>query len=650
MAKSIITKIFFIFIVITACEDKKRSWDNPYDSRSDRSLWTPDSLKAVQKSTDQVELSWQRKGREFDGFRIDKSIDGKVWTDSVATLGSYDSKWIDVLDMKLVVKEYESKGSVEYFYRLYAFADTNQSNKLKIKFQPLVPGPPKPVDITSVTYTHLPSKKLTVNWGKLSQGSFKVYDLYHHLEGTTDTSFISISDIDITSYSYTNFDPSKSNKYWISVEDSTGLKTIGKSMINSIDEPPSKAQLDTVRYKKRKFQFSWNFSNIADFLHYELQDSNDITSSWSLVKTISNQNEISTESSIGDDIENNYRLIVSDVWGQKSLSNYRTASSYRKIVRMDELSEVGDTVTIMNIGPKLKFYHLIHKDINGVDAKGYFPFWIQGGEKIFSFIKGNTGFLIDEDGGNPSIIKGVRAENIAFSSDQKIAVFSGVDHNIYTIDLEDDLQIKRKLTTISNNEWYGDPEFVNINGTKDSLIMYWQDKFQSNNNIGEANIYWMDAFGNLVKQLTKATNGDRLLMPRMSPDGEKILYYKEDDGLYVMNSSDQAGVAVTTTSSNVKVLPENNKYFRNITWAPNSERAVFWTYKNNTYFLYIFERSSGKVRLLQSGARFGSWYNNNTVTYRSESANKMYMINVTSNSIGQPELVYDSPWANLQPR
>ena len=142
MAKSIITKIFFILIVITACEDKKRSWDNPYDSRSDRSLWTPDSLKAVQKSADQVELSWQRKGREFDGFRIDKSTDGKIWTDSVATLGSYDSKWIDVLDMKLVVKEYESKGSVEYFYRLYAFADTNQSNKVKIKFQPLVPGPP----------------------------------------------------------------------------------------------------------------------------------------------------------------------------------------------------------------------------------------------------------------------------------------------------------------------------------------------------------------------------------------------------------------------------------------------------------------------------------------------------------------------------
>ncbi len=650
MVKSMIRILLFFLIIFFACEDKSRVWDNPYDPRSDRSLWTPDSLKARQKSPDKIELSWQRKGREFDGFRIDKSTDGEIWKDSVAVLGNYDSKWTDTLDMKLVVSEYLSNGSVEYFYRLYAFADTNQSDKVKIKFQPLVPGPPKPVNIISVSYTHLPTKKLTVDWNKLTQGSFKSYHLYTTVENSTDTSIVSINDIDVTLYHYTVFDPSKSNKYWILVEDSTGLKTIGKSINNSIDDPPSKGKLDTVMYKQGKFQFRWNQFSISDFLYYEIEDSNDLINSWNSVKIIDNKNQINTEISINNDIENTYRLVVSDVWGQKSISDYRPASSYSKIVRMDELSEIGDTVTIMNTGPKLKFYHLIHKDVNGVNAYGYFPFWIQGGEKIFSFIKDNTGFIIDGDGGNPSIIKGVEIESIAFSSDEKTAVFAGVDHNIYTVDLKDDLQIKRKLTTINNNEWYGDPEFVNIDGTKDSLIMYWQDKFQSNNNIGEANIYWMDPFGNLVKQLTKAINGERLLMPRMSPDGEKILYYKEDDGLYVMNPSDEVGVPVTTTSSNVKVLPENNKYFRNISWAPNSERAVFWTYKNNTYFLYLFERSIGKARLLQSGARFGSWYDNSTVTYRSESANKMYMINVTSNTIGDPILIHDSPWADLQPR
>ena len=178
MVKSMIRILLFFLIIFFACEDKSRVWDNPYDPRSDRSLWTPDSLKARQKSPDKIELSWQRKGREFDGFRIDKSTDGEIWKDSVAVLGNYDSKWTDTLDMKLVVSEYLSNGSVEYFYRLYAFADTNQSDKVKIKFQPLVPGPPKPVNIISVSYTHLPTKKLTVDWSKLTQGSFKSYHLY----------------------------------------------------------------------------------------------------------------------------------------------------------------------------------------------------------------------------------------------------------------------------------------------------------------------------------------------------------------------------------------------------------------------------------------------------------------------------------------
>ena len=645
-----IRKVLFILLVLISCEDKKRIWDNPYDPRSDRSLWSPDELEAKQKSKDMIQLNWLRKGREFDGFRVEKSVDGETWKDSVATLGNYVNKWVDTLDMKLVVKDSLNKGPVEYSYRVYAFADTNESDKATVKYKPLMPGPPKPVDITSVSYTHIPTKKLTVKWEKLSQGSFKSYHLHHLIEGSTDTSIISINDIDSISYDINIFDPTVANNYWISAEDTTGLYTLGKSMANIIDEVPSSVKLDTITHKQGNFQLSWNVTDINDFKHYDIQDSNASVASWTSIKVINDQNQNNAQLGISNDVENYYRVLVSDVWNQTSASNIKSATSYRKIVKMNELSEVGDTVMIMSIGPTLDYSHFIYKDVNRVDVKGYFPFWIQGGEKIFSFTVGNAGFLIDQDGKNPTLIQGLNPENIAFSSDGKEAVFSAVDHNIYTVDLKDDLEIKRKLTTITNNEWYGDPEFVNIDGTKDSLIMYWQDKFKYNNNIGEANIYWMDEFGNLVKQLTKAANGDRLIMPRMSPDGAKILYYKEDDGLYVMNPSDEEGVAVTTNSSNVKVLPENSKYFRNITWAPNSERAVFWTYNNNSYFSYVFERSTGKARLLQSGARFASWYDNNTITYRSESANKMFMINVTSNFIGDPVLVYDSPWVDLQPR
>ena len=65
-------------VFIFSCEDAKRDWDNPYDPRSNRSLWTPDSLKIVQKSENEIQLSWLRRGRDFDGFIIDKNYDDKV--------------------------------------------------------------------------------------------------------------------------------------------------------------------------------------------------------------------------------------------------------------------------------------------------------------------------------------------------------------------------------------------------------------------------------------------------------------------------------------------------------------------------------------------------------------------------------------------
>ena len=77
--------LILIFLII-ACEDVKRVWDNPYDPRSDRSLWTPDSLYADSLSANKIQLNWIRKGRDFDGFIIDKKIGESEWVDSLVFL------------------------------------------------------------------------------------------------------------------------------------------------------------------------------------------------------------------------------------------------------------------------------------------------------------------------------------------------------------------------------------------------------------------------------------------------------------------------------------------------------------------------------------------------------------------------------------
>ena len=145
--------------------------------------------------------------------------------------------------------------------------------------------------------------------------------------------------------------------------------------------------------------------------------------------------------------------------------------------------------------------------------------------------------VVDQNGSNLKKISGEEPQNIAFYPDQSQAVYTGADHNLYLIDLTTDIEVKKQLTddaiAIVKNEWYGDPEFITLNGGQDVLIMYWHQTYQVNNNIGVSDIYYMDQSGNVLDRITNAQNIEKFIMPRMSPDGKKILFVKKDDGLYL---------------------------------------------------------------------------------------------------------------------
>ena len=150
MVKKLIYSPFLFSLIITfGCEDAQRDWDNPFDPRSNRSLWTPDSLEIVQRSENEIELSWLRRGRDFDGFIIDKKVGDGVWIDSVAMLWDSTFRWIDTLDLKELVQN-----PFVYNYRIYAYADTNTSLRKTNQYKPMIPGPPGSVLIKNVTYTH----------------------------------------------------------------------------------------------------------------------------------------------------------------------------------------------------------------------------------------------------------------------------------------------------------------------------------------------------------------------------------------------------------------------------------------------------------------------------------------------------------------
>ena len=636
MAATVIRIIFILLILILACEDVNRIWDNPYDPRSDRTLWTPDSLSADTSVEGKITLNWQRKGRDFDGFKIDRKVGNGEWKDSVVTLWDSIFTWTDILEMKSVVQNKNY-----YSYRLYAYADTNRSNMVTVTANPLIPDPPGPVQINSIIYADKPPKTMTIEWTKSNDGSFKQYNLYHSdNENSTFGLYRIIYDVDTNSMDTTGFTVLKENWFKVGVVDTTGQETIGDSKGIPVDPPPSAVILDSIKYANSSFNLNWTQTDITDFSDYTVQEINILDSSVIGETKITTIGTLSKSLNISDDVERYYRIKLNDVWGNGVNSQIRPASSYQRIVKVDYIRDIGDDITIRNSGPTLPFTQLL----SNVNAQ--FPVWIQNGNKIFAFIDGGMGLIVNQNGSGLRTISGEVPQNVAFNPDQTLAVYAGADHNIYLTYLEKD-QGPIRITNSTNNEWFLDPEFFD-NGNK---ILYSQRKHQANNNVGVIDVFTMDLDGLNITQITTAPNVDKFIMPRLNPAENKMLYVKEEDGLYILDFPTQSIGTAVLKSGNVKVVPESNSKFRNIRWSPDGDKAVLWSKENGTYFLYIYDNSaSPPLKLLQSGGRYGDWISNDTVLFRYESSDAMYKKAITEDSGADPILFYDAPWAQLQPR
>lgn len=196
--------LLVVFLAGSACELEERIWSNPYNPRSDRSLWAPDSLVAYQESADKITLTWRRNGDDFDGFYIDKKIGENSWLEKIAELWDSVYTWTDTLDLKEVVAN-----PVNYTYRVYAYADTNVSNAVGVTVLPDVPGAPEAVSVDTVFYDFT---KMTVKWTPSPEDDFSAYTLFQASGQTGEKdSIYSTQDREVGSYELTDFDPTVEN-------------------------------------------------------------------------------------------------------------------------------------------------------------------------------------------------------------------------------------------------------------------------------------------------------------------------------------------------------------------------------------------------------------------------------------------------------
>ena len=184
---------------------------------------------------------------------------------------------------------------------------------------------PQSINIISVEYNF---DEMYIIWNRSMDNDFNNYDLYTNNNILLKTT----SDINDTTYTLTDFNPTFYNWFWIEVFDTIGYSTVGEQKSNNIDNPPTPVLLDPVIYDNNQFVFSWSENTNIDFSSYILYESDSPNmNDENEIVTIQNSSVTNYVMDVQEDFEYKYfRVKVVDYWGLNSSSSIQEISFYVK--------------------------------------------------------------------------------------------------------------------------------------------------------------------------------------------------------------------------------------------------------------------------------------------------------------------------------
>ena len=177
-----------------------------------------------------------------------------------------------------------------------------------------IDSPPSQIDISSVTYD---LTEMVVSWNQSSDNDFLSYELlYTETQSGEQTSIITITDVNTTSFTISDFNPLEERWYWIRVTDYWNLTTMSNDYM-VLDNPPT----PSVIYPNNDgFQIIWSQNNDDDFVSYKLYESlSGDMSNKTLVYETNDRTNISFDLTI--EILKYYQITIEDYWGLQSTSN-----------------------------------------------------------------------------------------------------------------------------------------------------------------------------------------------------------------------------------------------------------------------------------------------------------------------------------------
>jgi hypothetical protein len=316
---------------------------------------------------------------------------------------------------------------------------------------------PSPVDVESVFYD---TTAMTITWEQSSDSDFLKYDIFQSSNDSNNYALIStISDINVTEHSLSEFDPLQINYFRVSVYDTLGQYAQGSYFTNDIDSPPNSVDVSSVSYTLDEMVISWeeyipNLSRILlressgmenDFVSYDLLYSETETGNRTIIASITDASITSySESEFDPTHENWYWVRVNDYWGQTSIGNSLT----------NTIEPLPESVNVVSVE---------------YDLEEMVVSWEQATEENFQFYR--VYHSLDENGGR-TLLASYAVQSITSHS---ISEYDPTHENWFSVEITDKWDQSVMGNGLSNS-LDAHPTAVNVNSVAynlDQMMVLW---------------------------------------------------------------------------------------------------------------------------------------------------------------------------------
>ncbi|MFL2983670.1 MAG: hypothetical protein ACJZ12_04690 [Candidatus Neomarinimicrobiota bacterium] len=290
----------------------------------------PVILSAIEYDTTRLVIDWtQSNDDDFESYGLYVSSD--------PGLGGIEI--LNITNRSITIHEiYDFNPNQQSWYSILTLDTLGQSSRSNYQANE-INLPPYASEITSVDYDF---DSLTIEWEGSVEFDFSKYVvLQSENQFSNFLPILTIDNVEQTSYSLSDFDPTIQNWFKVKTIDHWSLVTNSEPVSNILDPLPVHSDITSVNYNNDSLIVEWDQSNDQDFLRFEVLYSEDQPDNFQVIQIIDEptQNSMSL-SSFDPTIENWFKIKTVDHWEQAvtglELSN-----------EIDPFPAISDVVTVI---------------------------------------------------------------------------------------------------------------------------------------------------------------------------------------------------------------------------------------------------------------------------------------------------------------